>query len=82
MNNPYDLGEPFKITDVYKILNNIPSVVDTKNVDISLASGIGYSAYQPSIDDLRTTDGRYLVPEVDSIFEIKLPTIDIIGEVT
>ena len=33
--NYYDIGEPFKISDIYKILNNIPSVIDTKMVTVT-----------------------------------------------
>jgi len=78
----YYIGEPFKITEVYKILNNIPSVIDTKLVTVTQKTGLtGYSSFEVEYDDLISADGRYLVPPENSIFEIKFPTLDITGEV-
>lgn len=81
VNRYYDFGEPFKITDVYKLLNNIPSVVDTKLVTVSQKQGFGYSSYSVSYDDMISKDGRYLIPPENTVFEIKFPSADINGEV-
>jgi len=80
-NRYYDFGEPFKITDVYKLLNNIPSVVDTKLVTVTQKQGVGYSSYSVSYEDMISKDGRYLIPPENTVFEIKFPTVDITGEV-
>ena len=77
----YDIGEPFKITDVYKILNSVPSVVDTKIVEVTPKLGIAYSSYSVSYEDLVSNDGRYLVPPAHTLFEIKFPLSDITGDV-
>lgn len=77
----YDFGEPFKITDVYKLLNNIPSVVDTKLVTVTQKQGVGYSSYSINYDEMISKDGRYLIPPENALFEIKFPTVDITGEV-
>jgi hypothetical protein len=77
----YDIGEPFKITDIYKLLNNVPSVVDTKLVTVTQKNGSNYSNYALSYDDLISSDGRYLVAPEDAVFEIKFPAVDINGEV-
>ena len=79
--NYYDIGEPFKITDVYKLLNNINSVVDTKNVEVVPTTSAGYTDFGVSFEDLISDDGRYLIAPEDTIFEIKFPSIDITGEV-
>jgi hypothetical protein len=79
--NYYDFGEPFKITDVYKILNNIPSVVDTKLVTVTQKTGTNYSNFDFNFDDMITNDGRYLIAPENTIFEIKFPSVDITGEV-
>jgi len=79
--NYYDIGEPFKITDIYKLLNNVPSVVDTKLVTVTQRSGAGYSNYNITYDDLISSDGRYLIAPQDAVFEIKFPSLDINGEV-
>jgi len=79
--NYYDIGEPFKITDVYKILNNVPSVVDTKLVTVTQKFGSEYSNFDIPYDKLISNDGRYLIPPEDAVFEIKFPAGDINGEV-
>ena len=81
MTYQYDLGEPFKITNIYKLLNNLPSVVDTKNVEVTLADGAVYSSYQMPLETMFSHDGRYLIPPEDTAFEIKYPSSDIVGEV-
>jgi hypothetical protein len=80
-NNEYDIGEPFKISDVYKLLNNVSTVVDTKNVEVTAKVGAGYSSFSIPFEQLISNDGRYLIPPEDTIFEIKFPTTDITGEV-
>lgn len=80
-NNYYDIGEPFKITDVYKILNSIPTVVDTKIVEVTPKTGAAYSSYSAPYDELISNDGRYLIPPSHTVFELKFPSIDITGDV-
>ena len=77
----YDIGEPFKITDVYKLLNNISQVLDVKDVTVTPKGGATYSAYSPSFDELISDDGRYLIIPNDTVFEIKDIVNDIDGEV-
>jgi len=77
----YDIGEPFKISDIYKVLNNLPSVVDTKKVEVFPKNGSLYSNFGVSYDSLVSSDGRYLIPPEDVVFEIKYPSVDITGEV-
>ena len=77
----YDIGEPFKISEVYKILNNIPSVIDTKLVTVTQKTGAGYSNYEVQYEDLISKDGRYLIPPENAVFEFKYVAQDITGEV-
>ena len=79
--NYYDIGEPFKISDIYKILNNIPSVIDTKMVTVTQKLGTNYSNFEVPYEDLISNDGRYLIPPENAVFEIKFPSEDITGEV-
>lgn len=79
--NYYDIGEPFKISDVYKLLNSVPSVIDTKLVTVTQKQGTGYSSYDIAYEDLISNDGRYLIPPEDTVFELKFPSVDITGEV-
>jgi hypothetical protein len=80
-NNYFEIGEPFKITDVYRLLNGIPTVVDTKNVSVDVRTGIDYSGFTMPFEELISNDGRYLIPPEDAVFEIKFPTVDITGEI-
>jgi hypothetical protein len=77
----YDIGEPFKITDVYKLLNNIPSVLDVKDVLVEPITGTAYSDFSLDYETLISRDGRRLIPPNDVVFEIKYPLSDIDGEV-
>lgn len=77
----YDIGEPFKISDVYKLLNSISSVVDTKSVQVTPKFGTNYSAYGVTYESLVSSDGRYLIPPENAVFEIKFTTEDINGEI-
>ena len=77
----FDIGEPFKVGDIYQILNSLPNVVDTKKVEVSPKLGSAYTNYGHSYDSLVSADGRYLVPPEDAVFEIKYPNSDITGEV-
>ena len=74
-----EIGEPFKISDVYKLLNSIPSVVDTKHVEVTQKYGINYSSYNVPYEQLISSDGRYLIPPDDTVFEVKFPNKDITG---
>jgi len=77
----YDIGEPFKISDVYKLLNSVPTVVDTKTVNVYPKIGANYSNFEVEFEDLISKDGRYLIPPKHAVFEIKFPSADITGEI-
>ena len=77
----YDIGEPFKITNIYKLLNNISTVVDTKDVQVTPKVGGLYSDFGVSFGEMISNDGRYLIPPEDAVFEIKFPSLDITGEI-
>jgi hypothetical protein len=81
LNNMYDIGEPFKITDIYKLLNNVPSVLDVKDVTVLPVTGVEYSAFDLDYQTLISNDGRQLIPPKDVIFELKYPLTDIDGEI-
>ena len=76
-----EIGEPFFITDIYSLLNNIPGVVDTTQVGILRISGGLYSNTRFDIDAAISPDGRFInVPE-NVILELKYPHDDIRGSV-
>ena len=74
-----DIGEAFYITDIYKILNDVDGVVDTKNVTVKQKTGARYAQLEYSIRDNMSADGRYFIIPEDVIVEIKYPLDDIKG---
>lgn len=75
----FEMGEPIYLTDIYKLLNKVNYVVDTKDVKIVEKSGVGYSSTQYSVVDNLSKDGRYLSIPQTHIFEIKDLDVDIRG---
>lgn len=77
----FNIGEPFYISDIYKALNNVNGVIDTKVVTIERKTGLNYSQAEFSIQDNTSKDGRFInVPE-NVILEIKDLDQDIVGAV-
>ena len=74
-----NIGEPLYITDIYKTLNAVVGVVDTKNVSIFQKTGEGYSSSQFNLYDYLSKDGRYLSVPENVILEIKDLNSDITG---
>lgn len=75
----FEIGEPIYLTDIYKTLNSVKYVVDTRNVMIVEKSGAGYSSAQYSVKENLSKDGRYLSIPQTHIFEIKDLDLDIRG---
>ena len=76
------MGEPLYLTDIYGILNKVVGVVDTRNVNISIKSGLGYSATAVDIRKLLSVDGMTVEVPENVALEMKYPSSDINGSVT
>lgn len=76
-----DIGEAFYITDIYKVINDVDGVVDTKRVTVKQKTGARYSDLGFNIRDNMSPDGRYFVIPEDVIVEIKFPLEDIRGAI-
>lgn len=74
-----NIGEPFYLTDIYKTLNAVNGVIDTKNVSIYQKTGDQYSSSQFSISEHLSKDGRYLSVPENTIVEIRDLDNDITG---
>jgi hypothetical protein len=74
-----NIGEPLYLTEIYKTLNAVPGVVDTKSVSVFQKTGSGYSSSQFPIFDNLSKDGRYLSVPENVILEIKSLDDDITG---
>jgi hypothetical protein len=75
----FNIGESVYISDIYKILNDVPGVTDTKTVELYNISGGLYSNLIYDIDSNISNDGRYLNIPSDAAAEILFPNTDIVG---
>jgi len=76
-----DVGEPFYLTDVYKVLKDVPNIIDVIDVKIVNKTGGSYSALNLNIDNALSPDGRYVTVADNVIWEIKFPSSDIQGTI-
>ena len=79
LNEKLNIGEPFYLTDVYKTLNAVNGVVDTKSVSVDQKTGDGYSSSQFSVSENLSKDGRYLSVPENVVLEIRDLDNDITG---
>lgn len=82
INVKFNIGEAVYISEIYKLLNEVPGVVDTTDVEIVNKIGASYSGYSYDIDSNLSDDGRFLKIPEDSVAEVLLPSIDIAGVIT
>jgi hypothetical protein len=76
-----NIGEPIYITKIYDILNNLEEIVDVTNVKIENKSGGSYSQETLNIDEYISADGRILYAPENAVYEVKFPTLDIVGTI-
>ena len=79
--NIKDIGESINISEIYKILHNIPGVVDASSVNIISKSGGNYSQVSYDFDAALSANGLYVEALKDIIFELKYPNMDIKGSI-
>ena len=75
-----EIGEPFQIVEIFKILKNIPEILDVINVKVVSKSGANYSGFSIGIEDNLSPEGRILYVPFNCIWEIKNKS-DIVGSV-
>jgi hypothetical protein len=78
---PLFIGEPFFITDIYNELNKLASVADAVKVKVVRKTGANYSNVTVNINDLMSSDGRYLNVPKNVCLQIRFPRNDIKGSV-
>ena len=81
LKNKLNIGEAIYISDLFKILNDVPGVTDTTNVEIFNRSGGLYSNNVYNIGANLSDDGRFLIIPEDAAAEVLFPNNDIIGVV-
>jgi hypothetical protein len=81
INIKFNVGEAIYISEIYKLLNEVPGVVDTTEVELVNKFGGLYSNYVFNIDSNLSDDGRFLIVPEDAAVEVLLPDTDILGAV-
>ncbi len=76
-----NIGEAVDIAQIYKILNDVPGVVDTSYVELTNKVGGVYSSLYYDIISNLSDDGRFLLMPENSIAELLVPSADITGVV-
>ena len=76
-----DIGESFKITDLYTAINATPGVVDATFVKVHQKTGSGYSTTRLNVKNYTTPDGRLIAAPKNVIYEVRYPNVDIQGTV-
>jgi len=79
--NPFDIGEPLYINDIYKRLNRLDGVVDVVDIKIVQKTGANYSNVGFNVKKNMAPDGTILYIPEDSVFEVKYYNQDIKGTI-
>ena len=82
LNTKFNIGEAIYISEIYKLLNDVPGVVDTMEVELFNNVGGAYSEYTFDIDKNLSDDGRFLIVPENAAAEVLIPDVDIVGAVT
>tara|TARA_R110000803_G_scaffold30272_1_gene68336 strand:+ start:2072 stop:3865 length:1794 start_codon:yes stop_codon:yes gene_type:complete len=82
LNIKFNVGEAVYISEIYKLLNEVPGVVDTMEVELFNTVGGLYSNYRFNINSNLSDDGRFLVVPEGAAAEVLFPSTDIVGAVT
>ena len=75
------IGEALLISDIYTALNGVTGILDVSNVKITNKTGATYASTEFDIDSNISPDGSYLIAPANTVFEIKYPSVDIIGKI-
>lgn len=75
-----EIGEPFSITEIFKILKGVPEILDVSDVIITSKSSSTHSSYGHNILANKSSDGRMIHIPKDSIWELKYKN-DITGTI-
>jgi len=78
--NAAEIGEPFYISEVFRILKEVDEVLDVVNIKVTSKTGINYSNYQLNIENNISPEGRVIYLPHNSIWQIKYKS-DIVGTV-
>lgn len=78
---PFFIGEPLYITDIFDTLKSVSGVLDVVKVQIVNRTGTNYSGTELEINKNMSPEGTYLIAPKNAIFEIKFPDVDVVGKI-
>jgi hypothetical protein len=81
LKEPFFIGEPLYISQIYEVLKKVDGVLDVSKVKVNPKTAGSYSSSAININDNLSPDGSYIVVPYNAIFEIKYPEVDIIGKI-
>ena len=76
----YYIGESVNISDIYKVLNKVPGVLDVIKARLINRTGANYSSATININKNLSPDGNQLVVPKNAIVEFKFKNTDFIGK--
>jgi len=74
-----EIGEPFGISDVYRILNAVGGVDDVLDIEVEQKTGSSYGDLKFDIASRTTPDRRLVMIPSDVIWEVRFPGSDVKG---
>jgi hypothetical protein len=77
----HDIGEGINISDIYKLINLTPGVVDTTEVIVTQKLSSKHSQVPFDIELSTSADGRFISAAENVVFELKYPSEDIKGNI-
>ena len=75
-----EIGEPFYLSEVFRILKEVDEVLDVINVKITSKSGSNYTSFKLNIEENTSREGRVIYLPHNTIWQIKYKS-DIVGTV-
>lgn len=81
INTKYDIGQPFRTSDIFRTLKNVDGVLDVISINIKRKDGSLYSSFSYDIKSNTSPDGRLILAQDNVAFEVKFPDSDIVGTV-
>ena len=81
LGSKYDVGEPVRVSDMFRTLKNVDGILDVVSIDVQRKTGSAYSSFSYDVRGNTSPDGRLILAKEDVIFEVKYPDSDIVGTV-
>jgi hypothetical protein len=75
------IGEPFNWSSLYQVVNRVPGVLDTIDLELTQKFSTNYSSATINFKENMSMDGRTLYVPEDVILELKYFDTDIVGTI-